>query len=213
MTGTMDLRQMDLHQMDLNQARHLLSARPLPKAPSASMPNSACVLMPLFEKDDEAHLLAILKTDTKGYPWRNQVALPGGHIDRNDQTALAAAYREIDEELGIRASELEPIGSLGHFLTIRQTEIEAFVAFFNGDRARLRFDPLEISQIIDIPLRTLIATHVAKRYENRIPDIAELIYPFGNQTVVIWGVTARIIHFFLEHLRQLAPEHFRSPKR
>lgn len=194
--------------INIQDLKRLLSTHPLPKAPAGRTVRTASVLMPFFAKGEEPHLLAVLKTDTEGYPWRNQVAFPGGHVDPGDADALAAGYREIREELNIGPHALEVIGSLGHFITIRDTGIEAFVAFWNGDRSVLQFDPLEISRILDIPVCTLIRTHVEKHFENRIPDVFELLYPFGDGEVVIWGVTARIIHFFLEHLRARVPEWF-----
>lgn len=196
--------------ININELKRLLTDDPLPQAPSGRLYRQATVLMPIFDSRDEACLLGVLKTDTEGYPWRNQVALPGGHVDHTDASALAAAYREIKEELNIGPATLDVVGSLGHFPTIRQTEIEAFVAFWDGDGEGMRFDPLEISRVLHIPLRELVRTHTKKHYENRIPDVFELIYPFGNDEIVIWGVTARIIHFFLEHLRESAPEWFRE---
>ena len=68
----------------------------------------------LFNRE-ETHCLAIQKSDNDDYPWRNQVALPGGHIEKNDAGPLEAAFRELEEELNIPRSQIEFIGSLGHF--------------------------------------------------------------------------------------------------
>lgn len=190
---------------DTEHLKRLLYENPLPQAPSDRACLSASVFLPLFDKGGRPHLLAVLKADTQGYPWRNQVALPGGHVDAGDADSLAAAYREITEELGVLPSDLEVIGSLGHFQTIRQTEIEAFITLWEGRPKRLDFDEAEIARILEIPLQTLIQNHMHRDFCDRIPNMAELIYPFGDDHVVIWGVTARIIHFFIEHLRQTAP--------
>ena len=201
--------------MNLLQLRNLFTIDRLPQSPFLGMPDHASVLMPLFEKAGQTHVLAILKADTEGYPWRNQVALPGGHVDHDDGNSLVTAYRELKEELNIDRDQVEVVGSLGFFQTIRATEIEAFVGVWNGDRSRLRIDPGEISMILEIPLAGLIQTHVENLYAGNRPGVTRLIYPTGvknqGEDIVVWGVTAMIFHYFLEHLRHLAPKRF-SPE-
>ncbi|MFO8111707.1 MAG: CoA pyrophosphatase [Desulfosalsimonadaceae bacterium] len=202
--------------MKTEHLKNVLCRHEMPKSPSVRIFEPASVLMLLYEKDGEACLLAVRKADTEGYPWRNQVALPGGRVDGSDDSPLAAAYREVKEELDIDASEIEMVGSLGYFQTIRQTEIETFVGFWKGDGASLRFDPREISATLEIPLDDLIKTHVESNYMGRRPDIATLLYPAGTNSgklsdcgdIVVWGVTAVMLHFFLEHLRTVSPESF-----
>ena len=160
---------------------------------------SATVFLLLFDFI-EPHVLAIQKTDTEGYPWRNQVALPGGHVDESDPTALEAAYRELQEEVNIGRSQIEFIGSIGHFQTINDRDIQVFVGWWK-EQGDIRFDSMEISRILKIPIRKLGDIHIEKKYHDRIPDVNELVYPY--QDVVIWGVTARILHHFIEILHPL----------
>ncbi len=197
--------------------KSILVQHELPKSPSVRVFQPASVLLPLFDKNGEAYLLAVLKADTEGYPWRNQVALPGGVVDGSDESTLTTAYREVEEELNIKPAQIEMIGSLGYFQTILQMEIEAYVGFWNGDRTNLRFDPQEISMTLEIPLVDLIKTHVENNYMGQRPGVASLLYPSGikpgssnNGDIVVWGVTAGILHFFLEHLRRVVPESFYS---
>jgi len=149
----------------------------------------------LFDRPDP-HILAIQKSDTEGYPWRNQVALPGGHMESTDADPVAAAFRELEEELKISKDQVDFIGSIGHFQTLtRPRDIEAFIGLWNG-KGPIRCDATEIARILEIPLKTLAGIHRAKRYHDRQPDIHELEYPFED--VVIWGATAKIIHHFIE---------------
>lgn len=160
----------------------------------------ACVFLLLFDRPDP-HILAIQKSDTKGYPWRNQVALPGGHVESSDAGPLATAFRELEEELNISKDQVDFIGSLGYFQTLtRPRDIEAFIGRWNG-KGSVRFDTREIARILEIPLKTLVGIHQAKRYHDHQTDTAEPEYPFGD--VVIWGATARIIHRFIELIYSL----------
>jgi 8-oxo-dGTP pyrophosphatase MutT (NUDIX family) len=149
-------------------------------------------------KNKSPFLLAILKADTPGYAWRNQVALPGGHIDQKDANPLEAAYRELEEEIGISKSQVEFIGSLGHFQTIQHKDIEVFLGTWEGSTENISYDEKEISKILEIPIDPLLKTHVSNNFQGHIPNIAELLYPFED--VVVWGVTARIFHYFFELL-------------
>lgn len=163
--------------------------------PPAFCYDSTCVFLLLFNKYREVNILAIQKTDNEGYPWRNQVALPGGHVEKKDISFVEAAYRELEEELNIRKNQVELIGPLGHFQTINYKDIKVFTGIWKK-RTNIRFDPAEISRVLEIPLKTLIRTHIDSEYYGRVPDIHELIYPLDD--VKIWGVTARILHHFIE---------------
>ncbi len=140
-------------------------------------------------------ILAVLKADHENYLWRNQVALPGGHI-APDESPLSAAYRELQEEVGIMPHEVDYMGTLGHFQTIAQKDIEVFVGWWNGRAGQLHYDPREIAKILEFPITELLGIHVSKGFRHRVPDLTELVYPI--QDVTVWGVTARIFHYFFE---------------
>jgi 8-oxo-dGTP pyrophosphatase MutT (NUDIX family) len=140
-------------------------------------------------------LLFIQKADVAGYPWRNQMAFPGGHVDDSDDSPLETALRELKEELGIHPENVEVIGSLGHFQTINHKDIQAFTGIWN-QRGSIQPDPAEIRQVFQIPVSHLAAVHLKKGYLGQTPPITDLTYPFKD--VVIWGVTAKIVHHILE---------------
>jgi 8-oxo-dGTP pyrophosphatase MutT (NUDIX family) len=166
-----------------------------PGLPYGENYDSTSVFLLLFFKDEDINILTVQKTDNEGYPWRNQVALPGGHVDKEDSSPLEAAYRELEEELKIKKEHVELIGSLGHFQTINHKDLNVFAGIWKT-REPVSFDMTEISRVIEIPLKTLLKTHIDSSYHGRIPDVFELLYPLKDVTV--WGVTARILHHFIE---------------
>ena len=173
------------------------SAKPGPPAPGHFKP--ACVLLLMFNLS-EPQILAIQKTDSEGYPWRNQVALPGGHLEQEDASPLEGAFRELEEETKIGRDQVDLIGSLGHYQTINGRDIEAFIGVWDAT-GPVQYDPSEIARIIKIPLGALVQTHHSANFHNRIPTLDELRYPFKD--VVIWGATARILHHLIEILYPL----------
>ena len=163
--------------------------------PSEDSYQAACVFLLLFERH-ELNILAIQKSDNAGYPWRNQIAFPGGHLDKHDASPLAAAFRELKEELNISRNQVEFMGSLGHFQTVtKPRDIEVFVGWWKG-KGPVRYDTVEISRVLEIPLKKIIQTHEAHGYHGRQPGVKELTYPFLD--VIIWGASARLLHYFIE---------------
>jgi 8-oxo-dGTP pyrophosphatase MutT (NUDIX family) len=185
--------------IDISTLKKIITKSAVPGPPATGDYKSACVFLLLFNPGD-LQLLAIQKTDSEGYPWRNQVALPGGHLDDEDASPLEGAFRELEEEVSIPRSEVELFGSLGHFQTINHRDIEVFSGLWHGT-GPIRWDPAEISRVLEIPLRSLVATHITGNFHGHIPDVQQLRYPYGD--VVIWGATARILHHFIELLYPL----------
>lgn len=180
---------------DFSVIKNIIINADRPGVPAGLSYDQTCVFMLLFDKDGELNVLAVQKTDNEGYPWRNQVAFPGGHIDKEDVSPVEAAYRELEEEVSIRKEQVELIGSLGHFQTINSKDIKVFTGIWQT-RGAVRFEPAEISRVLEIPLNKLVKIHVDSKFHGRIPDVMELLYPLDD--VIIWGVTARILHHFIE---------------
>jgi 8-oxo-dGTP pyrophosphatase MutT (NUDIX family) len=133
------------------------------------------------------------------------VALPGGHADEDDDGPLDTAFRELEEELGIPPSQVEVIGTTGHFQTINNVDIQVFTGLWNG-KGPIRFEKNEIARVLKIPLNELFRTHVASNFHGSDPDMTNLIYPFMD--VEIWGATARILHHFIELMYPLFESEF-----
>jgi 8-oxo-dGTP pyrophosphatase MutT (NUDIX family) len=155
------------------------------------------VVFLLFFRPEDWHILMIQKTNTEGYPWANQVALPGGHVDRSDASPLAAAFRELAEETGIQSAEIDFFGSIGHFPTIANKDIEGFAGFWKHPRP-LQVCAAEIARVLELPVREALRTHRECGFSGRRPPVDELAYPVEDTR--IWGATARIIQCVCEHL-------------
>lgn len=147
-------------------------------------------VMALFMFEPVVKLLFIQKADTKGYTWANQMAFPGGHKDETDQDTRETALRELEEEMGIVESNVDVIGSIGHFQTLNNKDIEAWTGIWN-QKDEIVYDRAEISRVFEIPLDHLIKCHKDNNFNVRTIDIMRLIYPYED--VRIWGATAKIL--------------------
>ncbi len=97
--------------------RKLSTVAPAPREALANKNNAAAVLIPIFERSGELHIIYIRRSDHVA-SHRGQVAFPGGRVDPVDATLLDAALREAHEEVGIPPSTVDVIGA---FATMQTT--------------------------------------------------------------------------------------------
>jgi 8-oxo-dGTP pyrophosphatase MutT (NUDIX family) len=192
--------------LDYEALRRALAARAVadPAPPARFRRAGVCLLLFDRLRSDEGGLettmLAIQKTDTEGYHWRNQIALPGGHVSALDRSDVETALRELHEELSIESSDVTILGHLGHFQTsTSRTDLGVTVGQWNV-RTTPQGDSREIARVLEIAVADLLDAHVAGGFRGRpFREIDEaLVYSPGGHR--IWGVTARILHSFLELL-------------
>ncbi len=182
--------------------RKLSTVTPAPREALANKSNAAAVLMPLFERGGDLHVVYIRRSDHVA-SHRGQVAFPGGRVDPVDATLLDAALREAHEEVGIHPASVEVIGA---FPTMHTTTSGIVVAPFVGviaSDAPLKPQLSEVAQIFDVPLSALRDQKFRGDYEwksdgpaSRSAKFPAILY--GGQT--IWGLTLRITLNLLELL-------------
>ncbi|MCK5098927.1 MAG: CoA pyrophosphatase [Desulfobacteraceae bacterium] len=170
------------------------SSHPAPPVNGSFLPASVIALLSF---DQEPTLLFIKKADDKRYAWSGQMAFPGGHTDPEDNNREETALRELEEEMGINQNNVELLGSIGHFSTINNREIETFIGIWNK-KEEIVFDKSEISRVIPISLSYLVSLHIKKGFNIQKPDTYNLTYPFED--VLIWGVTAKMTFHLIEIL-------------
>lgn len=157
----------------------------------------AAVAVVLVRRADE-RLLVVRKRERPGYPWSGQLAFPGGRIDPADDTTLAAALRELEEETAIPGHEVLHLGCLGIFPTLSATlHVAAHLVRWTGASPARPLER-ELDALWEEPLAALRAHHRAAGYEGAPwgalgPDLA---YPADGGR--IWGLSARILHTLLE---------------
>ncbi len=198
--------------MDLDTLRARLRSRPtgsrsewesrapgdLSPAPIVESPRPAAVLVPLYYDDDEWHLLLTQRTDLVS-THKGQVAFPGGRADPEDPNATATALREAEEEIGLRAENVEVLGFLDDLLTVTRYRVTPVVARIDWP-VPLRLSIHELSAVFGVPVRWL-AEPGHRVVEHRDPPVPgprlEVIHwPF--QGYDIWGASARMIANLLE---------------
>jgi 8-oxo-dGTP pyrophosphatase MutT (NUDIX family) len=122
-----------------------------------------------------------------------QISFPGGKIDPHDETPLAAAIREGEEEIGLDPRFVDPIGYLDLYLTFSGFRILPALVRVNPGFS-LSINPSEVAEAFEVPLPFLMepANHAQKTREWRNIQRTYLEMPYGDRH--IWGITAGILH-------------------
>ena len=165
-------------------------ADPVVKAMAALRPvKPAAVLIAVIERDEPMVLLTQRTAHLKQHA--GQIAFPGGKIDATDATPLAAALREADEEVGLAASAVDPIGYLDVYMTTLGYRIVPVVARVRPGFT-LTLNPGEVEDAFEVPLSFMmeVANHQTHSREWQGMMRSYYAIPFGER--YIWGVTAGI---------------------
>ena len=150
----------------------------------------AAVLVPIVERSEPTVLLTQRTADLASHA--GQISFPGGRIEPNDESPVAAAMREAKEEVGLAPMLIEPIGYLDLYLTFSGFRILPTVARVKPDFS-LTINPSEVVDAFEVPLQFLMTPANHQRKSRDWKGITRDYYamPFGDR--YIWGITAGIL--------------------
>jgi 8-oxo-dGTP pyrophosphatase MutT (NUDIX family) len=157
----------------------------------------AAVLIPLYERDGDCHLVFTRRTEIVNHH-KGQISFPGGGRHFEDRTLMDTALRESWEEIGLNPEDAEVLGELDDIATYTTNfVISPFVAAIPYPY-EFRPSPYEVGEIIEVPLSVLVDKNNFSQEVVSLGDqlILQYFYRHGHQ--VIYGATARILKQFLE---------------
>jgi 8-oxo-dGTP pyrophosphatase MutT (NUDIX family) len=155
---------------------------------SATKP--AAVLIPIVDRVDPTVLLTVRTKELASHA--GQVAFPGGKIDPDDESPVAAALREACEEIGLAPMLIEPIGYLDLYLTFSGFRILPTVARVKPEFT-LTINPREVTETFEVPLAFLMTPANHQRHSRDWKGIQREYYAIQFGDRYIWGITAGIV--------------------
>ena len=163
---------------------------------SDSKLKASAVLVPIFLKTGQYHLLLIQRTEwVKDH--KGQIAFPGGTYKKADGLLLNTALRETEEEIGLARGNVEVLGELGDTVVPTNYVISPFVGLIPYPYD-FKLDKGEVEELIEIPLVALLHKNCFSRgtiiWRGHAMD--RLFFKYSNK--VIWGATCEIIKQFVQ---------------
>jgi 8-oxo-dGTP pyrophosphatase MutT (NUDIX family) len=145
--------------------------------------NSA-VLLPLIKLGKDIHIL--FQKRHENIRQGGEVSFPGGGIDfKKDKTALDAALRESEEELGIPKKNINIIGALDTIVSPVGGIVECFAGILKiGSLEELKINIDEVEKVFTIPLSYFIKNK-PDEYKVELKVFPYSVDENGNKTTLL----------------------------
>jgi len=157
----------------------------------------AAVLFPIIVHPRPTVLLTQRSNDLPSHA--GQVAFPGGKVEPHDETPLATALRETDEEIGLKADFIEPLGYLDNYRTGTNFNVVPVVGRV-APGFELVIDEREVDCTFEVPLDFFLNADNHQLHRREFKGRMRTYYAMPFDDFYIWGATAGMIRNLYERL-------------
>ena len=162
----------------------------------------AAVLIPVtrHEANNESHIVLTVRSENlKSHA--GQISLPGGTSEASDPNAVATALRESEEEIGLKAEQVEIIGQLGDLALPSGFHVTPVVGLI---QTGLSFTPCpaEVADIFQAPLELLLDTEAYTHSTMMFNEVPRKVLELHYQDYRIWGATAAILYHLAKEVEK-----------
>jgi len=162
-------------------------------------PTAASVLVPLVLREEGLTLLLTQRTahltDHAG-----QISFPGGRAEDYDESPIATALREAEEEIGLARAHVEVLGCLPDYFTGTGYRVTPVVGLVQPP-FELNADPNEVAEIFEVPLAFLMDGANHQRLSVQLESGRRTFYAMPYERFFIWGATAGMLRNLFHFLR------------
>lgn len=159
----------------------------------------AAVLVPVLLEPEEARLVYTVRRDHL-QDHGGQISFPGGAPEPRDNSLLATALREAEEEINLQPDTVEVIGELEEmYIPPSSFLVSPFVGLLR-EEAELTLDPEEVEAIFSVSLEEMMSSDSLKKViweRDGRPCEVPIFAVEGHE---IWGATAAMTAGLLARL-------------
>lgn len=156
-------------------------------------PKKGAVMALIYPKYDVPHILFIERPVYDGVH-SGQIAFPGGKIEKEDATVVAAALRETFEEVGILQKDIKVLGALSEvYVFASNFMVFPFVGVIDN-LSTLKLQETEVAGILEIPLSIFFEDNIIKEKPIKNAFGFTLMAPYYDLSgKTLWGATAMMV--------------------
>lgn len=166
-------------------------------------PKKAAVMMLLYPRNNEAHLVLIVRNSYPGIH-ASQIAFPGGKVEPTDIDLQFTALRETYEEIGVQPDKIQIIKP---FSELYIPPSNFLVSPFLGvvyDEITFMPSPYEVKRILEMPLRDLLDDSIITKVVMSTSYAENIKVPvFNVDKYVVWGATAMMMSELKETIKKV----------
>lgn len=166
---------------------------PRPNFEHKSPPKPGSVLVLLYPDEGSVRFPLTKRPEYLG-AHSGQISFPGGKAEPNE-TPIETALREGEEEVGVRPSSIEVIGTLSQFFVIPSNFIVTPVVGVARTKPLFVPDPVEVVRILEADLSDILKEDAVGVRDIVAARIYNLRAPhFLVEHEVVWGATAMMLN-------------------
>ncbi|MFA9188084.1 CoA pyrophosphatase [Flavobacterium magnesitis] len=158
-----------------------------------NIPREAAVTMLFYPKNNETHLVLIVRNSYNGIH-SAQIAFPGGKIEAEDADYSATALRETEEEIGVSRDKIEIVKAFSSvFIPPSNFMVYPFLGICKEEIDFIP-DAIEVASVIELPLAVFRNDSILT-IENLSTSYASFIEvpAFKIDDHIVWGATAMML--------------------
>jgi 8-oxo-dGTP pyrophosphatase MutT (NUDIX family) len=165
-------------------------------------PKKGAVMIALYPDEGKIYFPLMQRPPYEGVHG-GQVSLPGGKMESSDSDLIETAIRETFEEIGVKISDQEVIGSLSDLNVTASNFIVKPVVSILHKKPEFSRDPREVEHIFKAEVQHLMNPTTLQETELTVAKKIRLKAPFFDiEEKVVWGATAMILSEFVEILKE-----------